>query len=207
MLSKKEYQQKYYWENQEREKKRVRDYMEQHRDERRIYQNKYNLLNKKRKSEWDRRDSGLYIIFNGINSRCNYRSHKAYKNYGGKGIKVLWTSYQDFKRDMYESYIEHLNKYGKKQTTIDRIDSCKDYSKENCRWSTRKEQNRNMKSNLIYKGECALDASLRLGGNKNLVANRIAKGWSLKEAFNISIIKEKGIKKVALAKTNAVLNI
>jgi hypothetical protein len=82
------------------------------------------------------RDSGLASIYWTIVRRCKYPSQHNYKWYGGKGIKVEWKSYKEFKLDMYDSYITHLNIYGHKQTTIDRIDSDKNYCKKNCRWAT-----------------------------------------------------------------------
>lgn len=44
---------------------------------------------------------------------------------------------------MYDSFLEHWQEYGfgRKYTTIDRIDNDWHYCKENCRWITAKENN------------------------------------------------------------------
>lgn len=94
------------------------------------------------------RDHGLWVKYNSINIRCNYPSQRSYRWYGAKGIKNMWTSYKHFKEDMYESYLQHLKKYGHKQTTLDRIDPAKHYCKENCRWATWKEQGNNRTNNV-----------------------------------------------------------
>jgi hypothetical protein len=70
--------------------------------------------------------------------RCYDKSRDAYPWYGGKGIKVAteWHDFMKFKEDMFEEYKKHVESHGEKQTTLDRLDSAKDYSKENCRWAT-----------------------------------------------------------------------
>jgi len=78
--------------------------------------------------------------YKAIRRRCYSKNHDHYRWYGAKGIKVEWDSYISFRNDMMPSYLEHLNKYGIKDTTIDRIDNSKNYNKYNCKWSTRKEQ-------------------------------------------------------------------
>lgn len=98
------------------------------------------------------KDNRLHGVYLGIRARCSYKNTTGYKNYGGRGIKCMWTSYKDFRDDMYESYLKHLKKYGKKQTTIDRIDNNGNYCKENCRWATVSEQRMNQrKRNIVYK--------------------------------------------------------
>jgi hypothetical protein len=85
----------------------------------------------------------LKVIFYGIHSRCNNRNQPMYKYYGGRGIKLDWPDVKSFISDMYEMYVRHYSKYGKNNTTIDRIDVNGNYRKDNCTWATRKEQSIN----------------------------------------------------------------
>ena len=54
---------------------------------------------------------------------------------------------------MWKSYNEHINKFWKEDTTLDRIDVNWDYCKENCRRQTNIEQQNNRRNNvkIIYK--------------------------------------------------------
>lgn len=92
----------------------------------------------------------FFNIYRCIVKRCTNPKHSSFSLYGWRWIKCEWESYEDFKRDMYDSYIEHCKKFWEKQTSIDRLDNSKNYNKENCRWATWKEQNNNQSRSVKY---------------------------------------------------------
>lgn len=99
----------------------------------------------------------FYYIWIYMRRRCTKPNCNIYKYYGGRGIKVCdrWmNSFDSFKEDMWDTYDNHVYEYGEKNTSLDRINNDGDYSKENCRWSTRKmqAQNRRKSSKLTKNG-------------------------------------------------------
>lgn len=122
--------------------------------------------------------------------RCNNPKDKRYCDYGGRGISVCdrWNFFENFLHDM-----------GKKPfrgAQIDRKDNNGDYNKPNCRWASRKKNQRNMRSNRIitYNGESNLLIFFAEKHNINpsTLRKRISRGWTVKRAIETNA--KKGVK-------------
>lgn len=88
-------------------------------------------------------DWKFYLLYYSILRRCNNQKSQNYKWYWWKGIKCERESFNDFKSDMYDSYIKYTNIhwFDWYNCQIDRIDPNKNYCKDNCRWVNAKQNN------------------------------------------------------------------
>ena len=133
--------QKYYIKNKEAITKRVKKY----RASRKIYldskvaeydakpENK--VIRAARHKEWVK-GRPLHYSFTNMRTRCNIPSHKAYKNYGGRDIKVCsqWKTYKQFEADMLSTYVAGYH--------LHRIDNDGDYKPSNCAWMSPQDHKR-----------------------------------------------------------------
>lgn len=89
----------------------------------------------------------IYWIYRGILNRCQNKNVKCYKNYGGRGIKCFWKTFEDFYKDMGSTYTDEL--------TIERVDVNGNYCKKNCKWITMEKQALNRRNShfLTYNGK------------------------------------------------------
>lgn len=122
--------------------------------------------------------TGVYYIWQGMLGRCRNVGHKSYKDYGGRGIEVCehWLSFENFYQDMGDP---------PKGSSLDRVDNSKGYSPENCKWSTRKEQNNNTRRNvyLTFNGKTLTVSQWaeRLNINKSTIWFRVRAGMPIEQ--------------------------
>jgi hypothetical protein len=126
--------------------------------------------------------SGLYSVWKSMKTRCLNANHKSYKYYGGRGISLCegWLTFEGFLRDMGEGYDSGL--------TLERVDNTKGYSRENCKWATRAEQNSNTRRTLRleYQGKTYTERQLAdlTGVPRTTIQTRRKMGLSGEELVN-----------------------
>lgn len=131
-------------------------------------------------------DDELYVTYQCMHSRCERKNHVSYNNYGGRGIFVCdeWSGKYGF-LNFRKWSVENGWKSG---LSLDRKDNNKNYSPENCKFSTRKEQNFNKRCNIYYE-YCGISMPLGMIANienvkYGMLYSRVRKkGMSIDEAL------------------------
>lgn len=138
--------------------------------------------------------SAEYRAWRAIKDRCYLETCDAYPWYGGRGIKVCDRWLQSF-----ENFYADMGDRPSSKHSIDREDSDRDYSPENCRWATAKEQSLNKKGLVLHVIEGFL---LPLGMIAEgtgvpfmVLKSRIDRKYTLEEALGLP----KGLKRTPLA--------
>lgn len=132
----------------------------------------------------------LFGIRKGMIDRCCNPDSKRYMDYGGRGITICHEWMDDF-----DNFADWAKENGYELgLTIDRIDNNGNYEPHNCRWITKKEQNRNKRTNVMieYHGETKplIVWCEQLGLRYDPTHNRLEKGWSVEDAFNTPLANE-----------------
>lgn len=119
-----------------------------------------------------------YHAYGHAKARCTNPNHPAWKNYGGRGIKFLYSSFEEFFADVGPR---------PKGMTLDRIVNDQGYRPRNCRWATVAEQRNNTRSNVILaafgrtrnRTQWATEFKI----NVTTLADQIKGGWPVEKAL------------------------
>jgi len=87
-----------------------------------------------------------YCSWLSIMQRCYNPAHRAYPNYGGRGVSV-----HDEWRDDFKAFLAHIGPRPTLGHSIDRINNDGNYEPGNVRWATMKEQARNKRTNRLLR--------------------------------------------------------
>lgn len=92
------------------------------------------------------RHSVEWATWQSMKRRCYNPKAKGFQNYGGRGIKVC-----DRWKEAFLNFFEDVGLRPSDNHSLDRINPHLDYSPENVRWATQKEQCNNRRLELSYK--------------------------------------------------------
>lgn len=128
--------------------------------------------------------SRTYDIWQAMRQRVHNPDRRGYELYGGRGITIdpRWDSFKAFLEDMGEA---------PPNESLDRKDPNGNYCKDNCKWSTGTEQQRNRRDNirLVFKEQdkTIWEWSEITGINAKTIHGRMKKGWDAKKVLTTPV--------------------
>ena len=129
--------------------------------------------------------TAAYSRWTNMKDRCRNKRNIRFHRYGGRGIGICkkWESFDNFYYDMGDPPCG---------MTLDRIDNNKGYSKENCRWATYKEQQRNMHNSIFleFNGikKHMYEWADQLKIKRGTLYTRLRRGWSIEKSFSQPVL-------------------
>ncbi len=129
-------------------------------------------------------ESPEYRVWWSMRTRCSNARQRGAADYVGRGISVCdqWNGPGGF-----ANFLADMGPRPSPVHSIDRIDNNGNYEPSNCRWATRREQNRNTRRNrmLTIDGRtmCTADWSELSGVKARLICDRLKRGWAVREAI------------------------
>jgi len=132
--------------------------------------------------------TATYTSWANLIQRCTNINSSHYKDYGGRGITICekWLTFTGFYEDMGDR---------PEGMSLDRKDNDGNYNKENCKWSTQKEQCNNKRSNhmMVYRGKTQTLGQWadELGMEYSTLNSRVNRSkWSIGKALSQALLVE-----------------
>jgi hypothetical protein len=140
------------------------------------------IANEKHRGKRGKTKTSEYRSWASMRDRCLTKTCNGYHNYGGRGISIC-----DRWLHSFENFLEDMGPKPASDYEIDRIDVNGNYEPTNCRWLSRKDNQRNKRnSKLIEFNGVARTATewtelydLPVG----MLSKRIDSGWSPEKAL------------------------
>jgi hypothetical protein len=128
-----------------------------------------------------------FVAWDAMVQRCTNSKHPSYPIYGGRGITIC-SEFLDF-----ETFIKEAGQRPSPEHSLDRIDNNKGYEPGNIRWVTRKEQQRNMRTNRILTLNGVSKPMVEWAEEYEIefdtLKSRLAYGWSVEDAITKPLVK------------------
>ena len=127
-----------------------------------------------------------------IHQRCYNKNHPRYKDWGGRGIE-LCQRWHKKNLNGFKNYYNDIKLLGSSPDvtfTIDRIDNNKNYSPDNIRWASKKEQRLNQQNHrvriLTYENEslCMKDWAKKISTHSSNIHYWLKKNKSFDWIYN-----------------------
>ena len=123
-----------------------------------------------------------YRIWVLMRDRCRTPTHRSFRYYGGKGVRVCDRWNRDFM-----AFFADMGPRPSPAHQLDRINGDGNYEPGNVRWATMLEQSRNKRNNrwIEYDGERLLASQWaeRLRVPEHRIKDRLRRGWSVEMAL------------------------
>ena len=125
-----------------------------------------------------------YRVWWSMKDRCDNPRYFRFKDYGGRGISVChsWS-------DSFAVFLKDMGKRPSPKHSIDRIDNGGDYTPDNCKWSTMKEQHRNKRTNRLLthngKTQTVADWARKQKMHPNTITSRLRRGWNVSDSLTL----------------------
>ena len=128
----------------------------------------------------------LYQAYYDMRTRCYNPKSQRYDAYGKRGIVVCdrWTHPENG----FLNFCDDMQPTWQKGLTIDRKEVNGNYEPDNCKWSTKREQAQNKRTNRMIETPwgtlCLQEASRRANLSRSAISLRIDAGWPQERWFD-----------------------